>query len=122
MNGRGLRPAHAAVERDQLLEGAALLELRVVEAVDHDVGDVLEAVGPAQVLGRVRREVRERVVALDAVVGEVAHARTAEHDRAVLVRPDEQEADVRMLAQRRNRFGWRSSISSSDSRRCSSIR
>ena len=40
-----LEAAHAAVERDQLLEGAALFELRVVEAVDEDVGGVREPVG-----------------------------------------------------------------------------
>ncbi len=40
-----LRAADAAVERDQLFEGAALVEIRVVEAADHDVPDVFEAVG-----------------------------------------------------------------------------
>jgi hypothetical protein len=40
-----LRPSHPAVERDQLLEGAALFEIRVVEAADHDVGHVRESVG-----------------------------------------------------------------------------
>ena len=49
-----LEPADAAVERDQLLEGAALVEIRVVEAPDHDVGDVREAVRPEQMLRRVR--------------------------------------------------------------------
>ena len=44
-----LGPAQAAVEGDQLLERAALFELRVIEAVDQHVGDVLEAVGPEQV-------------------------------------------------------------------------
>ena len=61
-----LEAADAAVEADQLLEGAALLEMGVVEAADHDVGDVLEAVGAQEVLGRGGRERRERVVALDA--------------------------------------------------------
>ena len=49
-----LRPAEAAVEGDQLLEGAALVELGVVEAADHDVGDVREAVGAQQVARRGR--------------------------------------------------------------------
>ena len=53
-----LRPAEPAVEGDQLLEGAALLESRVVEAADHDVGDVREAVRAQQVPRRVRRERR----------------------------------------------------------------
>ncbi len=58
------------MERDQLLERAALLEIRVVEAPDHDVGDVLEAVGAQEVLRGGRRERRERVVALDRPVGQ----------------------------------------------------
>ena len=68
----GLRAAEAAVERDQLLEGAALVEVGVVEGADHDVGDVREPVRAEQVPRRVRREVRERVLALDpSVVQEV---------------------------------------------------
>src|SRR6476659_5301924 len=51
-----LGPAHAAVERDQLLERAAALEGRVVEAVHVDVRRVLEAVGAEQVPSSVRRE------------------------------------------------------------------
>jgi hypothetical protein len=39
------------VERDQLFECAALFEVGVVEAVDHDVGDMLESVGAPQVRG-----------------------------------------------------------------------
>ena len=62
----GLRSAQPAVERDQLLERAPLFELGVVEAVDHDVGDMLESVGPAKVRGGVGRERRQRIVALDA--------------------------------------------------------
>src|ERR1700733_12289354 len=50
----GLRSAQSAVERDQLLERAALLELRVVEAVDHDVGHVFESIRPQQVGRRAR--------------------------------------------------------------------
>jgi len=43
-NGTCLRSAEAAVERDQLLERAPLLQLGVIEAADHDVRDVLEPV------------------------------------------------------------------------------
>ena len=50
----GLEPADAAVEGDQLLERAALVEIGVVEAADHDVADVLEAVGAQEMLRRVR--------------------------------------------------------------------
>ena len=48
--GASLGAAEAAVEGDQLLERAALIEYRVVEAADHDVGDVGEAVGAQKVL------------------------------------------------------------------------
>ncbi len=94
-----LQPADASVERDQLLEGAALLELGVVEAAHHDVGDVLEAVGAQQVPGRGGRERRERVLALDAALREVVDAVGAERDRPVLGRADEQPADVGMRAE-----------------------
>ena len=117
-----LRPAEAAVERDQLLEGAALVEQRVVEAVDEDVGHVREAVGAPQVLARVGREARERVLAVDAAVREVVDAARAERDRPVIGGADEHEADVRVLAERGISSGWRSSISSSVSRRGSSSR
>ena len=93
------------MERDQLLERAALVELGVVEAADHDVGDVREAVGAQQVLGRRRREVRQRVLALDAPLVEVAARRRPRARRAVLGRAHEQPADVRMLAQRRDQLG-----------------
>ena len=54
------------------------------------------------VAGGVRAERRERVLALDAVLVEVAHAVRAERDRAVLLGADEQEADAGMVAQRRH--------------------
>ena len=93
-----LEPSDAAVERDQLLERAALLEIGVVEAPDHDVADMLEAVGPEQVLRRVRREQRERIRALDAALREVVGAVGAERDRAVLRGAQEQPADVGVVA------------------------
>ena len=70
----------------------------------HDVGDVREAVGAPQVVRRVRREVRQRVLALDPAVGEVVRAARAERDRAVLRERTSSEADVRMLAQRREQL------------------
>ena len=94
-----LHAADPAVEADQLLEGAALLELGVVEAAHHDVGDVREPVGAQQVRGRGGRERRERILALDAPVGEVVGAAGAERDRAVLGGADEQPADVRVRAE-----------------------
>src|SRR5262245_37635673 len=96
-----LRAADAAVERDEFLEGTAFVEVRVVEAADHDVGDVLEAVRAEQVLRGVRREVRERILAVDPAVGEVAGPLGPERDRAVALRADEQPADVGMVAKRR---------------------
>ena len=94
-----LDAAEPAVEADQLLEGAALFELGVVEAPHHDVGDMLEAVGAQQVLRRGGRERRERVLALDAAVREVVRAAGAERDRPVLGRADEQPADVGVRAE-----------------------
>src|SRR4051794_41156814 len=94
-----LEAPEATVEGDQLLERAALVEHRVVEAADHDVGDVLEAVGAAQVTRRGRRELRERVLALDPARGEVVGAPRPERDRAVLARADQYPTDVRVSAQ-----------------------
>ena len=54
----GLRAAEPAVERDQLFECAALFEVGVVEAVDHDVGDMLECVGARRVRGGVGARAR----------------------------------------------------------------
>ena len=79
-----LRSAEPAVEGDQLLERAALLDVGVVEAVDHDVGDVLEPVGPPQVSRGAGRESRQRILAGDGVVGQVSGSVRAEHDRAAL--------------------------------------
>jgi hypothetical protein len=79
-----LRSREPAVERDQLLERAPLLELGIVEAADHDVGDVSEGVRPTEVGGRVRRERRERVLALHPVVVEVSRPVGAEDDRAAV--------------------------------------
>ena len=73
---------------------------RVVEAPDHDVGDVCEGVRAHEVLRGGGGEVREGILALDAAVGEVAGATPAEHDRPVALRADEEPADVGVLAQR----------------------
>src|SRR2546421_4504050 len=52
----GLGPTEAAVERDQLFESAALVEIGVVKAVHEDVGSVRERVRAEQVRSSVRRE------------------------------------------------------------------
>jgi len=80
-----LRPSEPAVEGDELLEGAALVELRVVEAPDHDVGDVLEAVCAEEMVRGVRRERGERILADDTPVGQVAGALRAQRNRAVTI-------------------------------------
>jgi len=49
MKDRVCAPPQAAVERDELLEGAALVALQVVEAAHRDVRGVGEAVGAQQV-------------------------------------------------------------------------
>src|SRR3954470_4832766 len=76
--GARLRAAEPAVEADQLLERAALVERRVIEAADHDVRDVLEAVRAQQVADGGRGEVRERVLALHARSLEMAGAARTE--------------------------------------------
>ncbi len=101
MNGSRLRAAEPAVERDQLLEGAAFVHIRVVEAADHEVCDVREAVRTQQVVRRCGREVRQRVIALDPPVLEVVRSGSPERQRAVLSRTHEDPADVWMLAQGR---------------------
>ena len=76
-----LRAAEAAVEGDQLLERAALVERRVVEAADHDVRAVREPVRAPQVLRRGRaRTGASGSSPVDAAVGEAALAVRAEHD------------------------------------------
>ena len=121
--GSGLRAPEAAVEGDQLLERAALVELGVVEAADHDVGDVREAVGAQQVPRRGRRERGQRIVALDAALVEVVGARRA-RGRPPRARRSGTSSQPMCGCSRSagSSLGWRSSISSSVSRRFSSIR
>ena len=99
MNGRVCGPPRPPWKQMKLLEGAALAELGVVEAADHDVGDVREAVGTQQVSGRSGGERRERVLPVDAALVEVVRAASAERDGPVLGGVHEQPADVRVLAQ-----------------------
>jgi hypothetical protein len=97
--GPCLGAAQPAVEGDELLEGASLVELGVVEAPDHDVRDVREAVRSKQMHRSVGREDRKRVLALDAILAEIADAARAERQGAVLLGVDEQPADVRVPPQ-----------------------
>ena len=83
------------MERDQLLKGAALLELGVVEAVDEDVGRVRKAAAAQQMCGRGGE---------NGASGSSPSTRSApgnwlrrpEHDRAMLRRLHQHEADVRV--------------------------
>ena len=84
------------MEGDQLLEGAALVERRVVEAADQDVGGVLEPVAAAEVPSGVRREPRERVAAFDLAGRQVARPARTEYERALRLGSNEHPADVRM--------------------------
>ncbi len=101
----GLRAAEPAVEGDELLERAALVEGGVVEAAHHDVGHVREAVRAQQVARRGGGERRQRILALDVVVLEPALAGGPEHQGAVLGRVHEQPPDVRMASKRRDQLG-----------------
>src|SRR5881396_1980970 len=97
----GLRPAEPAVERNQLLEGAALFQLRVVKAVHEDVRRVREAVGAHEVASCIRAERLEWIVALDYALCEVVRTVRAQRDGPVRRRVHQGEADVLVFAQRR---------------------
>src|SRR4029453_10355326 len=94
-----LRAANAAVERDELLEGTAFVQVGVVEAPDHEVGDGREGISAQEVLGRSGGEVREWILALDSAVLQVPGATSAQHDPPVALRAHEQPAHVRVLAE-----------------------
>src|SRR3954451_23667000 len=72
--GRGLSSTEPAVERDQLLESAAFLELGIVEAVDENVGGVLESVGPEQMSRRIGSKWLEWIVTLDDMLFQIVLA------------------------------------------------
>ena len=69
-----LPAAEPTVEADQPFEGGALVGHGVVEAVDEQVGAVVEAARAAEMIRGVRSEHRERVGALDAAVVEMMNA------------------------------------------------
>ena len=80
--GLRLRPAEAAVRAHELLERRHLVRGRVIHAVDEQVRAVRKAVVAAQVVGRGRVEVGERVLALDRVVGQAPVPAGADHERS----------------------------------------
>ena len=84
MNGRVCRPPRPPWKQISSSNAQPSSSSRVVEAADHDVADVLEAVGAQEVPRRGGRERRERVLALDAAFREVVGAAGAEGDRPVL--------------------------------------
>ena len=73
----GLRAAEPAVRADLVLERGDLLELGVVAAVDHQVGDRAVAVDLGDLLARARAERLERVVADDLAGRQVDGCRCA---------------------------------------------
>ena len=87
-----------AVRADQLLEGRDLAELGPVGAVDHQVGAVGEAVGAAQVLGRVaaRRAASGSSPSTRSSIEVVGPIR-ADGDRPVALGADQDEADPGMV-------------------------
>src|SRR5437879_9318389 len=99
-----LGSAEAAVEGDQLLERAALVEIRVIEAVDQDVGGLRESVRTEEMPRRVRRVGRKRVLPLDPAVFERMNPPRPERERPEDGRADEYEADVGVLAKRRDQL------------------
>ena len=119
----GLRPSEPAVEADQLLERAALVALGVVEAADHDVRDVREAVGAQEVGRGGRRERGQRILALHPPGGRGARAARARGPPGRAPRSSPAASPTCGCSRSAGTScGWRSSISSSVSRRFSSIR
>ena len=98
---------------DQLLERGHLAELRVVLAEEQQVRGVGHRVLALEAHDRVRAEQRRRVLALDPVLVEVAHALRAEDDRAELLRADHAASPTPgWAATAATRPGWSSSSSS----------
>ncbi len=97
----------------ELLERGDLLGIGVVHAVDEDVGTVREAVVAAEVIGGRRVELRERVLALDRVVGSGgAASRAPSTNGAVRARSHHHEADPGMGAQALEQSGMARAICS----------
>ncbi len=68
-------------------------------------GQCGKAIVAAQVVGHMRVEVRERVLALDRVVRQPAAPRGADRDRAALARAHHHEADPGMRGERVEQLG-----------------
>lgn len=84
---------------DELLERADLAGLRVIGAVDHDVGAVGETRRARDVPRRARAERRQRIDPCDNARAEPALAGRAEHDVLAGGVAHEQEADAGVAAQ-----------------------
>src|SRR5207245_9576675 len=83
-----------------LLEGEDLVGVGIVSAVDHEVGHVLEAVGPFNVGRGVDPEGSQWVDTLDLPGIEVVHTRIADNDGAMPAGSNQDEPDSLMGAQR----------------------
>ena len=79
--------AHELLERSHLVGG------RVIHAVDEYVRAVGKAIVAAQMVGRRRVEVRERVLALDRVVRQAPSPVRSDHERAPGLRAHHHEPD-----------------------------
>ena len=91
-----LRAAEAAVEGDQLLEGAGVLEGRVVEAAHEEVRDVRNESLRSRCAGALAPKGASGSSPSTRPVASSREPRGAEHERPALRRADEQPADVRM--------------------------
>ncbi len=98
--GSALPPSEPPVRAHELLEGRDLVGLGVVQAVDEDVGAVSEAVGAAQVVGRVGPEVEQRVPPGHTIVPESPPPARTQDQGAVTIRADHHEADAGMVDER----------------------
>ena len=105
MNGLVWGPPSPPWKEISSSERATLVERGVIEAADHDVGDVRESIRALQVPCRRRRERSQGIVTIDATLIEVVGAGRAEDDRPVFGRANQQPADVGVLTQARSSRG-----------------
>src|SRR5439155_11428062 len=94
-----LRTTEPAVRADLLLEGRDLAGGGVEHADDDEVAALGHAIDPAEPRRRVRAVARDRVIAVDAALGEMADAGLAEDDRPARGGADQYETDSLMSHQ-----------------------
>jgi hypothetical protein len=89
-----LPAAEPAVEANQLFERGALIGVGVIEAVDEQVGAVVEAARAAEMVSGVRPKDGKRVGALDATVVEMMDPCRADDEIAVDIVSDQDQPDA----------------------------